>query len=89
MKHEEEAIELPPVPPRKTLGDFKAWLKTLPAECDDWAIESVVGGMPSASKRVIAYRNPDGGGGICVNSMGTHLPNEFWNEVQIIHYWTP
>lgn len=83
-------IELPPIPPRKTLRDFKEWLSKLPPECDDFDIESVIGGLATNAKRVIAYRNPDGkGGGICVNSMGTHLPDEFWKRVKIIDRWMP
>lgn len=85
-----DPVNLPPLAPRKTLRDLKAWLNALPPECDDFDVESVVGGLPSAAKRVIAYRNPDGkGGGLCVNSMGTHLPNEFWTDIKIINFWTP
>lgn len=87
---EDRTIELPPIAPRKKLRDFKAWLNSLPPHCDDFDIEAVVGCLPSASKRVIAYESKDGtGGGICVNSMGSHLQNEFWSDVEIINFWTP
>lgn len=61
-----------------TIGRLKAWLATLPPEMDATTIQSCVAGHPSSAKRVIAYRYRDGSGmGIVVNSMGTHMADDF------------
>ena len=67
------------------LRQLKEWLETLPPEMDEAEIASCVGGVPLDAKRVVAYRYKGAGEpGIVVNSMGTHLGDDFYKSVEIV-----
>lgn len=68
-----------------TVKTLREWLATLPPEMDDACIASAVGPWPSMAKRVIAYGAKDGScSGVVVNSMGTHLSDDWYKDVEII-----
>jgi hypothetical protein len=64
-----------------TVAELKQWLSTLPPEFEQARIESVVHGLPCVAKRVVAYTYADGTAGLVVNSMGTHLDDDWWKEI--------
>ena len=67
------------------IKDLKEWLNTLPPDMDEFDISSAVGKLPATAKRIVAYKYKDGsGGGLVVNSMGTHLSDRFYGSVNII-----
>lgn len=61
---------------------LREWLQKLPPDFDLAEIQSTVHGMPSMAKRVIAYQWKDAKCfGVVVNSMGTHLSDEWFKDV--------
>lgn len=69
-----------------TVKELKEWLAGLPPEYDAARIESVVHGVPCLAKRVVAYKYKDGGIGLVVNSMGTHLSDEWFETTERITF---
>jgi hypothetical protein len=67
------------------VANLIAWLQKLPPDFQSAEIGSCVGPQSSSAKRVVAYRFKDGSGrGICVNSMGSHMSDDWWDSVEII-----
>lgn len=68
-----------------TVKDLRDWLGTLPPDMDAGEVSSAVGTMALQAKRVIAYRYNDGSGcGVAVNSVGTHLGDLWYSDVEIV-----
>lgn len=60
---------------RITVAALRVWLGQLPEEYQNADLEVTLGEYPVPLKRIVAYRlKDDGSVGVCVNSMGTHLP---------------
>jgi len=72
-----------------TVAQVRQWLGELPGEWDEVEFQGMVGSFPCALKRIVAYREKDGGAvGVVCNPMGTHLP--FDDSLQWIEsYSTP
>lgn len=67
-----------------TVEALQAWLATLPEEWKKTKVHAVFGSFPAGLKRIVAFKSKDGKfQGICVNSMGTHLP--FDDSLEWIH----
>lgn len=70
--------------------DFIRWITGLPENLKAAPIQSAVGPWPSGAKRIIAYEYKDGSGiGIVVNSMGTHLSDDWYKSVNVISIFEP
>lgn len=65
--------------------ELRDWLAALPDDMQDAEVDSVVHGQPCQAKRVVAYRWKDGSGkGIVVNSMGTHISDHAWSDMDVV-----
>lgn len=74
-----------------TVKGLKDWLAQLPPEFEDAPIESLPqsGSFPTSAKRIVAFRlKGDGKPTLAVNSMGSHIPDDFYTECEIIGYLT-
>ena len=58
------------------LRQFLEWAQTLPPDFQDADLLSGVTGMPLANKRIIAFRDRDGGTCIVTNPMGCHFQGD-------------
>jgi len=73
------------------LKDFDKWRATLPPEFDEVEIKGFIASesYPVTVKRVIAYTcTTTGEKGMCLNPMGTHIPESMWAALEDVHILT-